>query len=181
MSTEKEQEINTLLENINNVLNKVGNESVSRMQEKIFAGVFVPIFAGEESLYGATLETWINFAGGPYMEVDVINNVGKVIFRVPAIYDRNTINPSAKGGLNIANIVETAQLYTSFHPNQGIAYLNNALDKCAMILKIPSNVKENLEFWNMVFKRYGREEILIDTPKTDTVVSKTSDDDFEGF
>jgi len=181
MSSQKEQETSLLLTRINSNLETLDSETIPKLQEHIFAGVFMPVFAGEENKYGATLETWVNFAGGPYSSVDVIDRNGVVIFRVPPIFDRSTINSAPEKSLNVSHIVATAQQYYRFHPNQGAAYLTGALDKCASILKVPANITKNLDFWNMVFKRYGRPEIVSDVVKEEVNLPKTNPDDFESF
>lgn len=182
MSAIEKEQISEQLNNVNDGLNVLGNANINKLQEKIFVGVFIPIFAGEESLYNATMETWVRFAGGPYKEVDVIDSKGKVLFRVPPIYDRSTINSTTDGKVPIGHIVTTANQFSRIHPNQGKAYLENELNKKAMLLKVPSNVVKNLEFWNMVFKKYGRNEIMpIDAKEVKVNTSKTNPDDFESF
>ena len=178
----KDAKITELLNRTNEMLTLLNNDNIPKLQEQIFVGVFIPVFAGEESLYGATIDTWIKFTGSPYKEVDVIDNKGNTLFRVPPIYDRNTVNSISDSKKPIGHIITTAQQFSRIHPNQGIAYLENELNKKAMLIKIPSNILNNLEFWNMVFKRYGREPImeLIKT-KEIAVLNKTNPDDFESF
>ena len=161
--TQKEELWLGLLGKANDRLTTITDEDTARMPEKIFAGVFVPIFVGEESLYNATLETWVNFAGSPYRSVDIIDARGNTLYRVPPIYERGNIKSITDSTRNnsVFHMVLTAQQYARVHPKQGEAYLNDALSKRNTMLSSPINLAKNLEFWNMVFKKYGRPEIKV--------------------
>jgi hypothetical protein len=178
----KEQQLSDLIKSINSTLLDISVDDIPKLPERIFAQVFIPVFAGEESIYGATIQTWINFAGSPYKEVDIIDNVGNVLFRVPAIFDRSKINSNSDTGLPIMHITTTATLYSRIHPNQGNAYLKNELENKQLLLHLPENMIEHLHTWNTIFKRYNRPEIVPIEEKNDTAVTKEiSIDDFEPF
>ena len=169
---ENDAEINHVFENlksINRDLDILNKEDKPRLLEKIFVGVFIPIFAGEESQYNATIETWIMFAGTPYISVDIVNDFGKVIFTVPPIFDRENVNvDNGNNNIPILEIVKRADQFARVHPNQGKQYLNNELSKKATLLKLSANIIKNLEFWNTTFKKYGKPEIVIEKKDTDT-------------
>jgi hypothetical protein len=175
----KEEMWLNVLNKTNNRLEAITNEDAARLPEKIFAGVFVPIFAGEDSLYNnVSMETWVNFAGGPYRRVDIVGSRGEVIFTVPPIFERGNVKTIVDSTRNnsVFHMVLTAQQYARVHPKQGEAYLKDSLSKRTTMLSSPINLAKNLEFWNMVFKRYGRPEITVVTNTTaDAVVENILD------
>ena len=183
MNISKKDQATEILDKINTGLSILNNIDKARLSENIFVGVFIPIFAGEKSLYNATIETWINFAGSPYKEVDIIDNRGNVLYTVPAIYDRTYVKSiTDRGTTSISHIVHAANQFARIHPNQGRAYMRNELAKKASILNVPDGVLENLEFWNMVFLKYGRKAIVnVDEIKEESNTGKVDPDDFEGF
>lgn len=131
----------------------------ARLPERIFVNVFLPFFAGEHEamLYDVDLNTWLNVAGSPFSEVEIINDsTGKTLFSVPAIYDREAVNAVNTEGPSIAHIVASSNQLSNVHPSQGEAFLNRALTGRAMVMSVPANVRAHAGRWNEIFKRYNR-------------------------
>ena len=174
------QKISDEIKRISGELKSITPGYTARLEEYIFANVFIPLFAGDENLlYDVTFQTWINVAGSPYKEVDIIDNKGKVLFAVPPILDRLSINSTSDQRIPIASVVASAQQFSRVHPSQGKAFLANALNKRAMVMKVPANMLKFLERWNKIFTRYGRHEIMPLEQSNTPIVNKTSEADFE--
>lgn len=169
---------------ISSAVSKVTDEVRARLPERHFREIYLPMFAGDKVLpYDVDLNHWVNFAGNPYREVDIIDEAGKVLFTVPPILDRNAVNPISQSRQSISHVIQTAQQYSRIHPHKGMAHLNAELTERALIMKVPANVLQDLETWNTIFKRFGRPPI-VDTPASakSAAVAKPSDDfDFEPF
>ena len=160
-------------------LNRVREEDVKRMPERVFNGVFMPIFCSELLHYNQTLEHWVNFAGNPYMPVDVVDSSNVVLFRVPPLLNRDMINP--KTGMTPTSTI--GHLITTYHqismqsPMQGQHYLNRELEKRALFMKVPGDFLKELEVWNKIFTRYGRKPILELTAAQQGMLNTKNGDD----
>ena len=154
---------------------------IATLEERIFVEVFLPLFAGDVKLpYPVSLTTWTNYAGSPYRAVNVIDLSGKVLFTVPALYDRTAINPVSDAAIPISHIVATASQYARIHPSQGLYYLDAQLSKRALVMKVPSNVIEDLTTWNAIFVRYNRTPIMaLNTQTSDLDEGDTLEYEFE--
>ena len=130
MEVFREEQLTAEITRISDQLNNIASEDVVVMQERIFENIFIPLFAGDaELIYKVSLETWSTFAGGPYRAVDIVDVSGKILFRVPPLFDRSAINPVGESNVSIAHVVATAGQYSRVHPTQGSAYLNAELNK----------------------------------------------------
>lgn len=178
-----QQQMSDEIKRINAALDTIAPSDISKLEEYIFSNIFIPLFAGDDHLlYNVTFQTWINYAGGPYKEVHIVDNEGTFLFTVPPLLDRTVVNSVSNFRTSIASVIMTAQQYSRIHPNQGRTYLSNELNKRASVIKVPANMLNNLETWNTIFKRYGRPEIMPVGEKADMVlVSKTNAADFEAF
>lgn len=130
---------------------------VKNIQEDIFQHVFLPIFLGETLVsHGATIDTWVNYAGGPYLPVNVINKENELLFQVPSLYRREVVNSNIQRKENIADIMNMAKKHHELSPKRGDAYrvagLNNLLQDMYNTEKFLTNFEE----WNVIFKRYGK-------------------------
>ena len=145
------------IDTISNDLSTVAATDTPNLQERIFVNVFLPFFAGDENLmYPADLNMWRNVAGSPYHAVNVIDPNGQVLFTVPPIFDRKSVNPVDGTRSSLSHVLATTSQYAAIHPNQGALYLNHELTQRAVIMKVPSAVLQEVETWNAIFVRYGR-------------------------
>jgi hypothetical protein len=170
---------------IRDELSSVASSDRARLPERIFVGVFLPFFAADKDpAYPVNMGNWINVATSPYKGVDVIDATGKVLFTVPPVFNRETVNPVSDETVPLAHVVKSAHQLANVHPKQGSAYLNQELTKRALVMKTATNVLNNVEVWNEIFKRYGREPLvklneeagMADTGQT---VSAKGNDDYE--
>jgi hypothetical protein len=143
-------------------LNVIAEETVARLPENIFAQVFLPLLAGDKELqHKASIADWISIAGTPYKSVDVFDpTTGKVLFRVPPVFDYNGVNPvrdpADRRQKAIAEVVHLAEQYTNIHPMQGVNYLRNVLGQRALIMNSNQKLAKHVLVWNEIFKRYNR-------------------------
>lgn len=157
------QEIVTMA---HDTLAEIGEQDVATVPERNFVAVFLPIFAGEPPTpYKAKLfPHWVNIAGNPYRPVDVVDTKGKVLFRVPPLFDRMAIGPSTqmKRGQHssISHVVASAGQFAAMSPAMGEQYLSKELTKRALLMKVPQSVLQDLETWNAIFARYGRPPLV---------------------
>jgi len=164
---------------------KAAHEVRARLPERHFREIYLPMFAGDAKLnYPVDLNHWVNFAGNPYREVDIINERGEVLYTVPPVLDRHSVNPmdGSETRTSIAHAISTAQQYGRIHPSQGVNYLNAELTERALIMKVPANVLKDLETWNAIFQRYNRPPIIqAQAEQVKPVVRPDDDFDFEPF
>lgn len=172
----RNERLSNEIKDISERMEIAADKGLVALSERIFVNVFLPLFAGDKELmYPVTFNTWSSCAGGPCREVNVVDVSGKILFTVPPLFDRSTVNPTVESNVSIAHVVLTAGQYTKIHPVQGVNYLNNELSKRAMLMQTPGNVITNLEIWNNIFIRYGRPPIItVDIP------SNKKDDDNKG-
>lgn len=162
---ERQDRLAEQIQQITNELQAVAIQDTPLLRERIFVGIFLPYFAGdEERAYPqANAAMWIDrVAGSPYKAVNVIDVQGQVLFTVPPLLDRSAVAPQAGSdrGPSIAHVVHSAQQYALMSPRQGAGYLQSELNKRALIMKVPANVLGHIEAWNKIFERYGRPPLM---------------------
>lgn len=132
-------------------------QTAKRMSERVFTNIWLPVFAGEGNPYRVTLQHWVNYAESPFRAVDVVNEQGEVLFRVPSLMKREKVNPiSGDRRHSIDHVLRSAEQMANFHPMQGYHYLEAELTKRALIMQVPGIVLKDLETWNAIFQRYGK-------------------------
>ena len=153
-----------------------------KLSERIFVGVFLPFFAGDESpAYKVGVQHWINVSGSPFASVSIVNDRNQELFVVPPLYDRAAVQPVSEGGSSIAHVVASTAQLNNVHPSQGQAYLDAELTKRALVMKVPANVLHHIEVWNSIFARYGRPPIVAVDPQVAQTSTQAPDqgDDFD--
>lgn len=179
-----EQRMASEINKITTALQSAEQDVRARLPERHFREIYLPMFAGDEKLlYDINLGHWVNFAGNPYRGVDIIDEKGNVLFTVPPVFDRDTINPTTANRRTLFEVMETAQQYANIHPHQGLKYLDSELTGRALIMKVPANVAKDLDTWNMIFQRYGRPPLAKvskkDSDKKESTAAPDDDFDFE--
>lgn len=176
-------------EEINAIRRSLDEQEIAtraRMSERIFVGLWLPVFAhGKNEYYPqVNLDMWANFAGNEYREVDVVDvKSGQVLFTVPPLFDRSGVTPILKErnkipGGSITNVIKNAELRSKVSPRDGQNFLHAHLQQRAIFMSsIPPSVRENILRWNAIFKRYNlppiveMEEV---TQQTDSVSDTSS-------
>lgn len=157
------------------------------MPEYVFAKVFLPMFAGDENPeYEPTYSRWAELAGNIYAEMDVIDANGTVLFTVPPVVNRDTINPAMEledGARPLASfftIAATYQQLLSYNPNQAEMFLEAELTKRPLLMNNPESIKKDFQRWNDIFARYGRKLVpMKGLQKSGSAPAADDDDDYE--
>lgn len=174
-ATAIEQRIADQIDGIADSLEQAGS-NISVLQERLFVRIFLPFFCGEEvQEKEKIMQAWINTAGGQYKPIDVVNEKGEVIYRVPPLFDReawitNIPNHSQPA---LSDVATTAQQLANVSPRRAQAYLDNELNSRGF-----NNKKHTLDLaiqgliqWNAIFERYGKPKITI--PGMEEVIKTT--------
>lgn len=95
---------------------------------------------------------WLELSGGPYNEVDILNDKGQVIYTVPGIVSR----PTVSNGINNKNfnqIAATYELKSNRLVVEGINYLTNELQG------VPANINSSADIdaqrWLYIYNYYN--------------------------
>lgn len=169
------------IETVAEQLQAVSTSDHARLAERIFVGVFLPFFAGDEKpAYPVTIGHWINVAGSPFASVDVVDAQQQRLFTVPPVFDRSAVQPIQSRGTSIQHVVLSAEQLSRMHPTQGANYLSAELTRRALVMKVPTSVLAHLETWNAIFTRYGRPPIAaVDDKPATAAPGAASDDDYD--
>ena len=133
----------------------------NKLPERIFIQSFLPFFCGETKLEQQpdVLVLWYGIAGSPSSEVEIIDNKGDTLFRVPALIDTSIINPirSDKNNISFADIINATAHYDTTTPILGERLLlQNLSVKEKEIQSKSSQFTENEKRWYDIFVRYEK-------------------------
>jgi len=141
------------------VLSMTQSEIV-KLPEYVFVRAFLPFFCGEKKITEQPniLPSWIGIAGSPSKEVDIVDEKGEILFRVPAMNDTSVIDSlNKKNGRSLQAIVQNYHRYQGITPINGENFLANAIaDKIQAIRTTSESFTENEKKWNEIFIRYGK-------------------------
>lgn len=134
------------------------NNDVSKLPEVVFKSVFLPIFNGTRVLTDTDeiLKSWVGIAGAPGKEVEIIDNSGNALFRVPPIFDSSFIDSgNANGGKQLSQIMSAYDLHRSVLPVVGENFLTKEIPQRVESLAndiTPNKINE--QRWQEIFDRY---------------------------
>lgn len=156
-----------------------------RLPESIFVNYFLPYFRevihNTKELTAETIKRrtkiltdWLSVSGGPFHEVNIINNAGEVLFIVPALNNTKVINPVRKDGApsfeTIANMAERLQLIS---PAKSLDYQNDRLhNKIKDMSDGKHKFRDSENIWLDIFSKYP------DNNSTPVAAPANSSDDF---
>ena len=187
VNTKRERELDQVLDNLMNDIEKSGEYQPGTIQEERFAKIFLPYFAGlctaeEVSLLAGnpaiTPATWITIAGSANNEVNVVDRNGTVLFTVPPIYTTKYIKPrdNTRENGDLFSTLQKANELKSIRPREAQEVINRAI-----VSRTPVQDKATKEHfykrWAAIFDRYGYfdEDEELNQPKATT--NDTSLDD----
>lgn len=149
---------------INNMLSRAYQELVETtdkalIPEHVFIQYFLPYFKNPdaaENRDSVILNKWVEMAGGPYNEVSIIGNQGEVLFDVPAIYNKDTVNLDIlkESNVDLNYVGKAYDNMVTRAPDMGEAVINEGLSN---LPKFVNNINNNVELrgrWDKIFKRY---------------------------
>lgn len=141
----------------------------------------------ESALVGNMISRWMNSVRSAYLETDVVNAEGKILFAVPPLL-RSPDDIISIGGEKMAQLIETANNHYNVHPVEG----DNFFKKRILPHVIQHTVSiEEIKKWNLIFDYYGLprytvpgEEVLttdagvaVDQPDEDSMCDYNFDDE----
>lgn len=130
----------------------------TRLYEPIFRDVFLPMFLNQrnERYPHITGGNWVTVAGSPYMEVDVIDQAGKVLFTVPPFMENGMVQPATgQADTDMSFVVKQAQLYENTLPMVAERYLSEELTKRLDIMKSNVDTSKMADAWFKILAHYN--------------------------
>lgn len=147
------------IKDIHNLL--VDKEDVSSLSERNFVEHFLPYFLGEkedndEVSFGFS---WAALSGRGGSEVQIVDNYGNAMYRVPSLFDTQTLDVTKS---NIFNVIREYEIDKAIHPTMAANNVHNALRKeFVKIATTSPKINENRQRWIEIFKRYRTKEQLV--------------------
>lgn len=130
-------------------------EDAPRIPEQIFVARYLPMFASKAET-PVDISPWLDVCRHGMLWVNVIDNAGQVIFRVPPLY--RGINVTAGlgqvGKMPMSEVMSNAELKDRVYPNSGAHYMDAHFENR---FKPTSQAVEMARVWNEIFARYGYE------------------------
>jgi hypothetical protein len=134
----------------------VGNIEVKKIPESTFIKEILPILTGEVISTEFPL-LMAAVAGTPFSEVDVVNDAGEVLFRMPALLERNVISheEASKRG-SMASMLITAELIVKQSPARAERYLEHEFNGRGIAKNRDEIINVRQIRWNTILARYGK-------------------------
>ena len=158
ISTEMENnDLKLLKESIDELDNALQTDEYilkAKMPEVIFKEAFLPTIAGKEIDNGVAIMKYIEYAGGPYREVDIIDRDGNTLFTCPPIYNRS-INDVNKR-MPYSQIAGTYELKKARLAMEANNYMENVAVGIANTITIEETSSEFK--WGKIVDRYYKQE-----------------------
>lgn len=131
-------------------------ETVNKIPKDIFFYHFLPLFSGQDyTRKDELLPIWYQIAGATNKPVDVVDDKGKVIVRVPPVQNNYLIAPITKRTGSMHYEAEQAKQYAQASPLQGEAMLNGSLTRTAMAISAIEDQSDIYQQWLKVFEAFG--------------------------
>ena len=130
--------------------------AVAKLPEIVFKDYFLDNFkliaAGGEVDNAVTL-SWIDIAGGPYAEVDIIDDAGNILFRVPPITAKPKVDNKRMKGTSYSKMATRFQEESNRLQAAGDRFLAGALNGIEQFVTQDSS--DYALRWANIFKRYA--------------------------
>lgn len=129
---------------------------VQKLPESVFLKEIMPFLCGD-SASQVSPEKWIAVAGSPFSEIDITDNAGNVIFRLPALFERNVVSSEAasKRG-SIVSAMITLGMLRNFSPARADAFLRHEFDNRGIVSDFHAVAQVTANRWDEIFRRYGK-------------------------
>lgn len=123
--------------------------------EGIFVRDFLPLFSGKDtSNREALLANWYLIAGSPYASVNIVDQFGTLVIKVPAILDRDAITiPTARGN-NFLTVFEEAKQRSAISPSLGDSIINAELQNRLNNMVSTEGPKGMSAEWTQLLRHY---------------------------
>lgn len=147
---------------------------VAKIPEGTFVNEILPVLTGEvvNSEFPLLMAA---VAGNPFSEVDVVGADGNVLFRMPALLERNIIShkEASKRG-SLSSMMITAGMLSHQSPARAEKYLEHEFSGRGIATNRDEIIKARQERWNVILARYGKTLKLDGTVVDGTSVAVTS-------
>lgn len=145
-------------EKIKESLSGLINDS-QKLPESIFISDFLPMFLGNlGDDYTSRLEVWYLISNGPFGTVDLLDDDGNVVAKVPPVQDRTILKDQSNNGNNIANLFKEYENLLLISPNAAEAVLSEKLHKSFTVND--SNNNNLVTQWKNFLSRYNNDGII---------------------
>ena len=134
----------------------VGGIEVKKIPESTFVKEILPVLTGEVVSAEFPL-LMAAVVGTPFSEVDVINDAGEVLFRMPALLERNIISheEASKRG-SMASMLITAEMLAKQSPARAEMYLEHEFNGRGIASNRDEIINQRQARWNTILARYGK-------------------------
>lgn len=134
----------------------VVDAEVKRIPEGTFVKEILPVLSGEAISADFPL-LMAAVAGTPFSEVDVVNDAGEVLFRMPALLERNIVSheEASKRG-SMASMLITAEMLGKQSPKRAENYLAHEFDGRGIATNRDEIINQRQARWNTILARYGK-------------------------
>jgi hypothetical protein len=144
----------------------------AKMSESIFKSAFLPTIAGKEKDTGVTIMKYIEYAGGPYREVDIIDREGNVLYTCPPVYNRSNNDNNKR--LPYSQMAATYELKKARMASEADVYMHNVASGINNSVVIEETSSEFI--WNKIIDKYYKEDIVNENIEIKTDKSNLIDD-----
>lgn len=170
----------TKREKVKDQINSIYNDLIVIENAKLPEDIFVEHFLDHFRYGGGDISNplnikWIELSGSVYNEVDIIDDLGNIIYTVPPLLDRATIDEESVK-LNFSNIAATYVLKSNNLASVGTNYLNNKIGNLDKMVESNSNNMYAAR-WANIFTRYVSNEPVLEQPKQVAIQAINNDDD----
>lgn len=129
---------------------------VKKIPESTFIQEILPVIIGEST--NADFPALVAaVAGNPFLEVDVIDNAGNILFRMPSLLERNIFNHEAasKRG-SLQSLFITAGMLQQQSPRRANNYLAHEFANRGIAQNKAELIAARAVRWTEIFARYGK-------------------------
>jgi hypothetical protein len=119
--------------------------------KEYFLEYFINVLNGKVEHSPLTLK-WLELAGGPYNEVNVIDGNNNVIFTTPGLFSRPEVDNNIINQINFSDIASMYIARSNRLEIDGINYLSQELSGLKTL--VSSNTHHNYLKWKLIFDRY---------------------------
>jgi hypothetical protein len=149
----KESKLAQDISNIHKAL--VEDVVVKQIPEATFVKEILPILTGEVVSADFPL-LMAAVAGSPFSEVDIVDNAGETLFRLPALLERNIVNhQEAEKRGSMASMLITADMLAKQSPRRAQNYLDHEFNGRGIAKNRNELYKARHERLSVILARYG--------------------------
>lgn len=145
---------------------------VQKIPESVFLKEILPFICGDTSSQ-LTPEMWVSIAGSPFSELDIHDDAGNVLFRLPAMLERNVVDhKEADRRGSLASAMVTLGMLRNFSPQSAEKYLRGEFNGRGIARNPNAVANKTAQRWNDIFARYGKrinpEKGIVEDVQTNT-------------